>query len=91
MQEAKRKEIMSKFDDIPIKDLNKAEAYQEKRMGEDTYENTGDQALTDVDEASLSLLQRAEHSKWKVRMAAYKEISTIFYNEYSKECLRAKG
>jgi len=28
-QEHKRKEIMDKFDDIPIKELNKAEAYQQ--------------------------------------------------------------
>ena len=29
---------MSKFDDIPIKDLNKADGYQEKRLDEDIDE-----------------------------------------------------
>jgi len=36
--EIKRKELMHKFDEIPIKELNKEEAYQQQ-MKEDEHED----------------------------------------------------
>ena len=54
-------------------------------MEEDTDE------ILDKDEDSLSLLEKIEHPKWKVRMNAYKEINNLFYNEYSRDCLKNKG
>lgn len=76
---------MSKFDDIPIKVLNKAEGYQEKRA-EDESEN-----ITDKDESQLSIIEKIDHPKWKLRMSAYKEINNLFYNEYSKDCVKSKS
>lgn len=35
---------------------------------------------------SVKLLDRIYNQKWKIRMRAYKDISELFYNEYSKEC-----
>lgn len=32
-------------------------------------------------------MERIEHPKWKVRLNAYKEINSLFYNEYSKGCV----
>ena len=43
-----------------------------------------------MDEDKLPLIEKMEHPKWKVRLRAYKEISEIFYNEYSKECVKKK-
>ena len=57
---------MDKFDDIPIKELNKAEGYQTQNP--DTVQEE------DHNESALNIFQRIEHSKWKVRMKAYKEI-----------------
>ena len=37
------------------------------------------------DEMSISIFQRIEHSKWKVRMKAYKEISEQFYVQYTQD------
>ena len=34
---------------------------------------------------SISIFQRIEHSKWKVRMKAYKEISEQFYVQYTQD------
>ena len=74
---------MGKFDDIPIKELNKTEAYQQQ-VNQET-------ALDEVmDEDKLPLIEKMEHPKWKVRLRSYKEVSEIFYNEYSKDCIKQK-
>ena len=39
----------------------------------------------DNEELSLTIFQRIEHSKWKVRMKAYKEISEQFYLQYTQD------
>jgi hypothetical protein len=39
----------------------------------------------DNEELSLNIFQRIEHSKWKVRMKAYKEISEQFYLQYTQD------
>lgn len=70
---------MDQFDNIPIKDLNKVDGYQLKQIDDNTAE-------TEVDDESKPLLERIENPKWKIRMGAYKEISELFYNEYSKQC-----
>lgn len=69
---------MDKFDDIPIKELNKAEGYQQQNNPDVVQEE-------DNDEAALSIFQRIEHVKWKVRMKAYKEISEQFYIQYTQD------
>ena len=73
---------MERFDDIPIKELNKAEGYQHQMAEEGQFDEG-------ADESSLTLIQRANHPKWKIRMRAYKDIGELFYGEYSKECLKA--
>lgn len=78
-KELKKKEIMDKFDDIPIKELNKAEAYQTPMMEEPFQDD-------DINVGGLSLIERIESEKWKARMKAYKEIGELFYVEYSKQC-----
>lgn len=50
-------------------------------MNEEPFEDNQEH-----DDASLSLVEKLEHTKWKVRMAAYKDINNLFYNEYSKDC-----
>ena len=67
---------MDKFDDIPIKELNKAEGYQQSNNPDIIQEE-------DQEELSVNIFQRIEHSKWKVRMKAYKEISELFYLQYT--------
>ena len=74
---------MDKFDDIPIKVLNKADGYQQK-IDENNVD--GD----DEGEEQKSLMDRIDHTKWKVRMKAYKEVSELFYHEYTKQCQKAK-
>lgn len=39
----------------------------------------------DHDESALSIFQRIEHTKWKVRMKVYKEISEQFYIQYTQD------
>lgn len=91
-----RKELMNKFDDIPIKELNKQEAYQQKRFDEqedydNSHNNNGGNAnnVEEKDESNMTLYERVEHPKWKIRMNAYKEINSLFYNEYSKDCVKS--
>ncbi len=45
----------------------------------------------EIDEDNLPLIDRIDHPKWKVRMSAYKEISSLFYNEYSTSCVKDKN
>lgn len=70
---------MDKFDDIPIKELNKADGYQQNITQDTPTEE-------DTDDNNLSIIQRIEHAQWKVRVKAYKEVSEQFYIQYSKDC-----
>ena len=70
---------MDKFDDIPIKELNKAEGYQQQQQSDIPNEEV-------YDESELSLITRLDNPVWKIRIKAYKEISELFYNQYSKDC-----
>ena len=70
---------MDKFDDIPIKELNKADGYQQNITQDTPTEE-------DTDDNNLSITQRIEHTQWKVRVKAYKEVSEQFYIQYSKDC-----
>ena len=40
-------------------------------------------SLEDEDAQSRPIEERAQNSKWKIRLAAYKEINTMFYNDYA--------
>ena len=73
---------MERFDDIPIKELHKAEGYQQPEQQQNGDDET-------AEEASLSIVQRLSHPKWKIRMRAYKHISEQFYAEYSKDCVKS--
>ena len=72
---------MDKFDDIPIKELNKTEAYQQQVNVDST--NIDDEGDT------LPKNEHIEHKKWRVRMRAYKQITELFNNQYSKECIKS--
>jgi hypothetical protein len=74
---------MNNFDDIPIKELNKAEGYKQERMEENEDE--------DHEGDNLPVIDRIDHPKWKVRMRAYKNINDLFYNEHAKEIQRKNG
>jgi len=78
-QEQKRRELMDKFDDIPIKELNKADGYQQNITQDTPTEE-------ETDDNNISIIQRIEHAQWKVRVKAYKEVSEQFYIQYSKDC-----
>jgi hypothetical protein len=69
---------MDKFDDIPIRELNKAEGYQQQNNPDVPQEE-------ELDDQSLSIFQRIEHTKWKIRMKAYQEISEQFYIQHTKD------
>ena len=71
---------MDKFDDIPIKELNKAEGYQQKVQQETPPDEDTDEIT------SLSIFQRIEHPQWKIRVKAYKDISEQLFFQYSKDC-----
>ena len=75
---------MHHFDDIPIKELNKKT--EEFKDTQDNNEEEGEK-----DENDLTLIEKVDHPKWKLRMKAYKQISELFYNEYSKQCQKKKG
>lgn len=64
---------MNKFDDIPIKELNKADGYQQPPNNADNITEE------DVDESKLTFIQKIEHTKWKIRQKAYKDLSDLFY------------
>lgn len=64
---------MNHFDEIPIKDLNKMNKEQEQK-GEEEYDEDGE-------EMQKSLEERVESKNWKVRKQAYKELSSLFYEE----------
>ncbi len=72
---------MDKFDDIPIKELNKTEAYQQQVNVDST--NIDDEGDT------LPINEQIEHQNWRVRMRAYKQITELFNNQYSKECIKS--
>ena len=72
---------MDKFDDIPIKELNKTEAYQQQVNVDST--NIDDEGDT------LPINEQIEHQTWRVRMRAYKLITELFNNQYSKECIKS--
>jgi len=78
-QEQKRRELMDKFDDIPIKELNKADGYQQNITQDTPTEE-------ETDDNNISIIQRIEHAQWKVRVKAHKEVSEQFYIQYSKDC-----
>ena len=40
--------------------------------------------LEDEDALSRPLYERTQHSKWNIRLAAYKEINTLFYTDYAQ-------
>lgn len=60
---------MGKFDDIPIKELNKAEGYQQQIKEDVPAEDDTD------DISALNIYQKIEHPQWKIRVKAYKDIS----------------
>lgn len=70
---------MGKFDDIPIKELNKAEGYQLNAKQDLPTED-------DTDETTMTIYQKIDHPQWKIRVKAYKDISEQFYLQYSKDC-----
>ena len=50
----------------------------------------GAPSLEDEEAASLPLVERVHHGNWKIRLAAYKEIKELFYNDYA-EYMDSKG
>ena len=43
----------------------------------------GGLSLEDEDAQARALDERAMHSKWNIRLAAYKEINNVFYSDYA--------
>ena len=39
--------------------------------------------LEDEEAQARALDERAMHSKWNIRLAAYKEINNVFYNDFA--------
>jgi hypothetical protein len=77
-QELKKRELMGKFDDIPIRDLNKAEGYQQNNKEDLPIDE-------EADESTLTIYQKLDHPQWKVRVKAYKDISEQFKYENQRK------
>lgn len=90
---------MRHFDDIPISQIRKMPGYQtnyDVADGKNTAaepgafdENpsvnpTGGLSLEDEDAQARALDERVMHSKWNIRLAAYKEINNVFYSDYAE-------
>lgn len=69
---------MEKFDDIPIKELNKADAYKNEI---DQNQNEDE----DQEDYSKDLLSKFDNPKWKIRQRAYKALNDKFYAEHAKQ------
>ena len=72
---------MANFDDIPIHQLHKADGYQIRNIDDEEQPSTTDRrepgfdATTEEELNNLSLKDQVFHSKWKVRMNAFKLIN----------------
>lgn len=77
----KRQALMANFDDIPIHQLHKADGYQIRNIDDEEQPSTTDRreagfdATAEEDLKNLSLKDQVFHSKWKVRMNAFKLIN----------------
>ena len=85
--------MLANFDDIPIHQLHKADGYQIRNIDDDDstrgtaqqpvsnpYPNDGFDKTAEEDLGNLSLRDQVFHSKWKIRMNAFKQINQEFVN-----------
>lgn len=89
---------MQHFDDIPISQIQKMPGYQTgaemqngaassknvASLGPDSNPNALAGSLEDEEAQLRPLEERCQHANWKIRIAAYKEINNMFYNDYAR-------
>jgi len=86
---------MRHFDDIPISQIQKMPGYQTgdnmpkvTTMMEE-YPNSRQTnagalgSLEDEDAQCRPIEERTQNAKWNIRLAAYKEMNNLFYNDYA--------